>query len=60
MLAVDAFRRLADGGEIADLHDDFLSTCGNGGAFEEMDGIGRAWAAELKNTGVEGVVLPAT
>ena len=25
-----------------------LSTCGNGGAFAEMDGIGRAWAAELK------------
>ena len=32
----------------------------NGGAFAEMDGIGRAWAAELKKTGVEGVVLPAT
>ncbi len=60
MLAVDAFRRLADEGEIAELHDDFLSTCGNGGAFAEMDGIGRAWAAELKKTGVEGVVLPAT
>ena len=60
MLAVDAFRRLADEGEIAELHDDFLSTCGNGGAFVEMDGIGRAWAAELKKTEVEGVVLPAT
>ena len=60
MLAVDAFRRLADEGEIAELHDDFHSTCGNGGAFAEMDGIGRAWAAELKKTGVEGVVLPAT
>ena len=60
MLAVDAFRRLAEEGEIAELHDDFHSTCGNGGAFEEMDGIGRAWAAELKKTGVEGVVLPAT
>ncbi len=60
MLAVDAFRRLAEEGEIAELHDDFHSTCGNGGAFKEMDGIGRAWAAELKKTGVEGVVLPAT
>ena len=60
MLAVDAFRRLAEEGEIAGLHDDFLSTCGNGGAFAEMDGIGRAWAAELKKAGVEGVVLPAT
>ena len=60
MLAVDAFRRLADEGEIAELHDDFLSTCGNGGAFVEMDGIGRAWAVELKKGGVEGVVLPAT
>ena len=60
MLAVDAFRRLEDEGEIAALHDDFLSTCGNGGAYDEMDGIGRAWAAELKKTGVEGVVLPAT
>ncbi len=60
MLAVDAFRRLAEEGEIAELHDDFHSTCGNGGAFAEMDGIGRAWAAELKKTGVEGVVLPAT
>ncbi len=60
MLAVDAFRRLENEGEIAELHDDFLSTCGNGGAFAEMDGIGRAWAAELKKAGVEGVVLPAT
>ena len=60
ILAVDAFRRLAEEGEIAELHDDFHSTCGNGGAFKEMDGIGRAWAAELKKTGVEGVVLPAT
>ena len=60
MLAVDAFRRLEGEGEIAALHDDFLSTCGNGGAFAEMDGIGRAWAAELKKAGVEGVVLPAT
>ncbi len=60
MLAVDAFRRLEDEGEIAELYDDFLSTCGNGGAFAEMDGIGRAWAAELKKGGVEGVVLPAT
>ena len=60
MLAVDAFRRLEDEGEIAALHDDFLSTCGNGGAFTAMDGIGRAWAAELRKAGVEGVVLPAT
>ncbi len=60
MLAVDAFRRLENEGEIAALHDDFLSTCGNGGAFTTMDGIGRAWAAELKKAGVEGVVLPAT
>ena len=60
MLAVDAFRRLEGEGEIAELHDDFLSTCGNGGAYDEMDGIGRAWAAELKKAGVEGVVLPAT
>lgn len=60
MLAVDAFRQLESEGEIAALHNDFLSTCGNGGAFADMDGIGRAWAAELKKAGVEGVVLPAT
>jgi len=60
MLAVDAFRELEGEGEIAELHDDFLSTCGNGGSYDEMDGIGRAWAAELKKAGVEGVVLPAT
>jgi glycine reductase len=60
MLAVDAFRRLASEGEIAALHDDFLSTCGNGGAFETMDEIGRAWAGELKAAGVTGAVLPAT
>ncbi len=60
MLAVDAFRRLESEGEIAALHDDFLSTCGNGGAFETMDDIGRAWAGELKAVGVSGAVLPAT
>lgn len=60
MLAVDAFRQMESEGEIAALHDDFMSTCGNGGAFADMDGIGRAWAAELKKAGVEGAVLPAT
>jgi betaine reductase len=60
MLAVDAFRRMEYAGEIGALHDDFLSTCGNGGAFTDMDGIGRAWAAELKKAGVEGAILPAT
>lgn len=60
MLAVDALRQLEREGEIAGLHDDFLSTCGNGGAFETMGGIGRAWAKEIKASGVSGVVLPAT
>jgi len=60
MLAVDALRRLEREGEIAGLHDDFLSTCGNGGSFETMDGIGRAWAKEIKASDISGVVLPAT
>jgi glycine reductase len=60
MLAVDALRRLAREGEIAGLHDDFLSTCGNGGAFGAMEDIGREWANEIKAAGVGGVILPAT
>ncbi|MBT3350264.1 MAG: glycine/betaine/sarcosine/D-proline family reductase selenoprotein B [Nitrospinaceae bacterium] len=60
MLAVDAFRQMEGAGEIGELHNDFLSTCGNGGAFADMDDIGRAWAAKLKTAGVEGAVLPAT
>lgn len=60
MLAVDAFRKLEGEGAISSLHDDFLSTCGNGGGFGNMQDIGQAWAKELKSAGVEGVVLPAT
>ncbi|MFC1491616.1 glycine/betaine/sarcosine/D-proline family reductase selenoprotein B [Nitrospinota bacterium] len=60
MLAVDAFRRLEREGTISRLHDDFMSTCGNGGAFGTMEGIGRAWAKEIKEGVVAGVVLPAT
>ncbi len=60
MLAVDAFRKLEKEGAISSLHDDFLSTCGNGGGFENMQEIGRAWAKEIKAAGVVGVVLPAT
>ncbi len=60
MLAVDALRKLEGEGFISGLHDDFLSTCGNGGGFGNMQEIGRAWAKEIKTAGVAGVVLPAT
>lgn len=60
MLAIDALRELEKEGYFLKLHDDFLSTCGNGGAFEIMQEIGRAWAREIKSAGVTGVILPAT
>ncbi|MEE9275553.1 MAG: glycine/betaine/sarcosine/D-proline family reductase selenoprotein B [bacterium] len=60
IIPVDALRRLEREGAIAGLHDTFLSTCGNGGGYGDMQEVGRAWVKELRAMGVTGVVLPAT
>ncbi|MED5580037.1 MAG: glycine/betaine/sarcosine/D-proline family reductase selenoprotein B [Nitrospinota bacterium] len=60
IIPLDALRVFEGRGEIGKVYEDFLSTCGNGGAFGHMQEIGQAWAKELKKGGVTGVILPAT
>ncbi|MEK6712334.1 MAG: glycine/betaine/sarcosine/D-proline family reductase selenoprotein B [Nitrospinota bacterium] len=60
MLAVDALRQLEREGVFDKLHDEILSTCGNGGPVHIMKQVGQAMAKEARAAGVEGVVLPAT
>ena len=60
IIPLDALRVFEGRGEIGKVYEDFLSTCGNGGAFGHMQEIGQAWAVELKKGGVTGVILPAT
>ena len=60
MLAVDALKQLEKEGVFDKLHDEILSTCGNGGPVHVMKQVGQAMAKEVRAAGVEGVVLPAT
>ena len=60
MLAVDALKQLEKEGVFSELHDEILSTCGNGGPVHVMKKVGQAMAREARAAGVEGVVLPAT
>jgi len=60
VLPIDALRDLAVAGEIGGLLDKYFVTVGNGTPVETCAAFGSAIAAELKQAGVGGVVLPAT
>jgi len=57
---LDALREMEREGRFKHLLDEILSTCGNGGALEEMKRIGREMAAAAKNQGATGVILTAS
>jgi betaine reductase len=57
---LDALRAMEREGRFRHLLDEVLSTCGNGGALEDMKRIGREMATEARQQGVTGVVLPAS
>jgi betaine reductase len=57
---LDVLREMERDGRFKHLLNEVLSTCGNGGALEEMKRIGREMAAEAKHRGVTGVILTAS
>ncbi len=60
VLPIDALRDLVATGEIGSLLDRYYVTVGNGTPVETCAAFGAAIAAELKQAGVGGVVLPST
>jgi glycine reductase len=60
VLPIDALRDLVAAGEVGGLLDRYFVTVGNGTPVETCAAFGSAIAAELKQAGVGGVVLPST
>lgn len=60
LVPLDAMRALEREGIIGSLLDDVFVTVGNGGRLNAMKRMGAEIATELKQRGVEAVVLPAT
>ena len=60
VLPIDALRDLVKAGEIGSLLDHYYVTVGNGTPVATCATFGVAIAAELKQAGVGGVVLPST
>lgn len=60
VLPIDALRDLVAAGEVGGLLDQYFVTVGNGTPVQTCAAFGAAIAAELKQAGVGGVVLPST
>lgn len=60
VLPVDIMRQLEKEGAIGKLHDYFYTTVGNGTSVANAKKFGEKIAAELKNDGVDAVVLTST
>jgi glycine reductase complex component B subunit gamma len=60
VLPIDALRDLVAAGEVGGLLEHYFVTVGNGTPVETCAVFGSAIAAELKQAGVGGVVLPST
>lgn len=60
MVPLDVARTLAGDGRFGSLHDQFLSTTGNGTPVATSKGFGVEWAARLHQANVQAVVLSAT
>lgn len=60
VLPVDVMRQLEGEGKIGSLHNYFYSTVGNGTAVASAQAYGRAIAQELKQDGVDAVILTST
>ena len=60
LVPVDTLRELERQGRIGKLHEEFLSTTGNGNPLENSRRIGREMAQRLKDSGVDTVILTST
>ena len=60
LVPVDVLRELVREGRVGKLHEEFLSTTGNGNPLENSRRIGREMAARLKEAGVDSVILTST
>ncbi len=60
LVPVDVLRELEQEGRLGKLHEEFLSTTGNGNPLENSRRIGREMAARLKEAGVDSVILTST
>jgi len=57
---IDALREMEREGRIKQLVEEVFSTCGNGGALNEMKRMGQEMAREVKRQGATAVIIPAT
>ena len=60
LVPVDTLREMERDGDIGKLHEEFLSTTGNGNPLANSRRIGREMARRLKDSGVDTVVLTST
>lgn len=60
LVPVDVLRELVREGRIGKLHEEFLSTTGNGNPLENSRRMGREIAVRLKEAGVDAVILTST
>lgn len=60
LLPLDVARDLAREGRIGTLHDEYLTTAGNGTQVSTARAFGVEWAAELRKAGVQAAILTAT
>ena len=60
LVPVDVLREMVREGRIGKLHEEFLSTTGNGNPLENSRRMGREMAAKLKEAGVDSVILTST
>ena len=60
LVPVDVLREMEKSGLVGRLHNEFLSTTGNGNPLENSRRIGREMAERLKAAGVDSVILTST
>ena len=60
LVPVDVLRDLVKEGRLGKLHEEFVSTTGNGNPLENSRRMGREIAARLKEAGVDSVILTST
>ena len=60
LVPVDVLRELVRERRVGKLHEEFLSTTGNGNPLENSRRMGREMAARLKEAGVDAVILTST
>jgi glycine reductase len=60
LVPVDALREMEKAGVIGGLHNEILSTCGNGNPLDNSRRMGREMVERVKEAGVDAVILTST